>query len=114
MAKKKTSFICQKCSFKAIQWTGQCQSCHAFNTMVEAPAAQLVQSSHYAAASDGKITSFDEIDIQELERFNSGNVELDRVLGGGFVPGSVLVLSGDPGVGKSTLTLQICAHLAMR
>lgn len=112
MAKKKTSFICQKCSFKAIQWTGQCQSCHAFNTMVEAPAAQLVQSSHYAAASDGKITSFDEIDIQELERFNSGNVELDRVLGGGFVPGSVLVLSGDPGVGKSTLTLQICAHLA--
>ena len=84
-----------------------------FNTLEE---KQIVSSSekvlHYAGQDDEEIISYDNIVVEQVQRYSSGNSELDRVLGGGFVPGSVVVLSGDPGVGKSTLTLQTTAQIS--
>ena len=113
MSKKKTSYVCQKCGQISIQWTGQCHGCQSFNTLVEKEPEPTTKSSwHYAQSQTQEITSYDQVIVEKLTRFHSGNSELDRVLGGGFVPGSVIVLSGDPGVGKSTLTLQTVSFLS--
>lgn len=98
------------------KWQGQCPGCHAWNTLVEAPAAKRGKG---ASAGGGRITAaykkpekINEIETGEEARKKTGMAELDRVLGGGIVPGSLLLVGGDPGIGKSTLLLQMCRLLA--
>lgn len=114
--KTKTSFFCSNCGYESPKWMGQCPSCKQWNTMVEAPQ----QPKAGAAASarrgndDRKPLHLKEIDYGSEPRVSLGNAEVDRILGGGIVPGSLILIGGEPGIGKSTLSLQIplfCPHL---
>lgn len=108
--KQKTLFYCTECGNETAKWLGQCPACGAWNTLVEAP-AQAKSGKAAAAASkhgSGKPKLLSELDTQEEIRFTTGVGELDRVLGGGAVRGSVVLVGGAPGVGKSTLLLQLC------
>ena len=109
----KTIYFCQNCGYESAKWMGQCPGCREWNTFVE-------ETVSAKAASKGSVknknvkepVSLSEIDLQEDERKTSGIKELDRVLGGGIVPGSLVLVGGDPGIGKSTLLLQVCKNLA--
>ena len=121
MAKAKTTaFFCQNCGYESAKWMGQCPSCHEWNTFVEEPLAPRIPG-RSAAASSGRRTgeapvpkALREIDRTHSERTGTGMNELDRVLGGGIVTGSLVLVGGDPGIGKSTLLLQVCRNLAER
>ncbi|MGQ0607430.1 MAG: DNA repair protein RadA [Chloroflexota bacterium] len=112
----KTTYLCQQCGAASPKWAGQCPSCAAWNTLVEtiaaprqprhAPSAARSMAGAAAVAPIGSITS------AEASRLSSGLGEVDRVLGGGFVPGSIILIGGDPGIGKSTLLLQLAAQIA--
>ncbi|HEX5743565.1 MAG TPA: DNA repair protein RadA [Flavobacteriaceae bacterium] len=110
MAKTKTSFFCQSCGTQFAKWSGQCTSCHEWNTIVEeiiqkeAKRAWGINSSTKKAAKPQRIS---EIELSEQDRISTKSEELNRVLGGGLVRGSVVLVGGEPGVGKSTLLLQI-------
>ncbi|MCM2301981.1 MAG: DNA repair protein RadA [Flavobacteriaceae bacterium] len=110
MAKTKTSFFCQSCGTQFAKWSGQCTSCHEWNTIVEeiiqkeAKRAWAINSSTKKAAKPQRIS---EIELSEQDRISTKSEELNRVLGGGLVRGSVVLVGGEPGVGKSTLLLQI-------
>ena len=111
-AKLKTVYICSECGYESAKWTGKCTGCGAWNTMQEdvvvpTKASASVQSRSFGA----KATPLSEIDFKDEPRFVTGISELDRVLGGGIVKGSVVLLSGDPGIGKSTILLQVCNAL---
>ncbi|RAV28284.1 DNA repair protein RadA [Sinomicrobium soli] len=116
MAKVKTSYFCQHCGAQYAKWQGQCTSCRSWNTIVEevvrkeekSPWEQQEQQGGKKVSRPLKIK---EISQSEEHRMRSGNTELDRVLGGGIVPGSVVLLGGEPGIGKSTLLLQIALRL---
>lgn len=118
MAKVKTTFFCQNCGTPFSKWQGQCSSCKEWNTIVE----ELVQKEDNRGwkQENGKLTKSNkplrihEIDSSRETRIPSGNSELDRVLGGGIVPGSVTLLGGEPGIGKSTLLLQITLKLPVK
>ena len=124
MAKgKSTIFFCKECGYESAKWMGQCPACREWNTFVEAPAAKkeaggLRLSSLGAggpAGAGGQLrrpSLLSEIDAGQEERISAGFKELDRVLGGGIVPGSLVLVGGDPGIGKSTLLLQVCRNLA--
>lgn len=116
MAKGKTTvFFCQNCGYESSKWLGQCPGCKEWNTMVEEPAARKVSGSSGGSVSMRGIAepmSLKEVDLREDERMTTHIVELDRVLGGGIVPGSLTLVGGDPGIGKSTLLLQVCRHMA--
>ncbi len=113
-AKMKTAFFCNECGYDAAKWFGQCPVCKAVGTAVEekidsravAPAAAARQT-----GSDNKPVTFGEISLNEEDRIKIGIEELDRVMGGGIVPGSLTLVGGDPGIGKSTLLLQVCKKL---
>jgi DNA repair protein RadA/Sms len=113
MAKTKTTYYCQNCGAQYSKWMGQCQTCKEWNTIVEEVISKKEQKK--PAISTGKISkkiwSLEEIDTKEEYRISTNNSELDRVLGGGIVPGSVILLGGEPGIGKSTLMLQIALNL---
>jgi len=108
MARIKTTYQCQSCGYIAPKWTGKCPDCGAWNSFVEerSPARKLVSS------TAGEPVSLDTLQLGNEFRYSSGIQELDRVLGGGLVPGSVILIGGDPGIGKSTLVLQAMAGLA--
>lgn len=121
MAKAKTAFVCNDCGADYRKWQGQCSECNAWNTITEirlGPAtsrgrvapAQGARSGFAGATSEVRLLK--DIDLVELPRFSSGFSELDRVLGGGFVPGSAILIGGHPGAGKSTLLLQALCELA--
>ncbi len=113
MAKvKTTAFFCTECGNEFSKWTGQCPSCHAWNTLVEAPKRSSLSESVRSAGHLAVPVTLDEIDESREERFSSGFSELDTVLGGGIVPGSLVLVGGDPGIGKSTLLLQTCRHVS--
>lgn len=116
MAKGKTTvFFCQNCGYESSKWLGQCPGCKEWNTMVEEPAARKGSGSSGGSVSMRGIAepmSLKEVDLREDERMTTHIVELDRVLGGGIVPGSLTLVGGDPGIGKSTLLLQVCRHMA--
>ena len=114
----KTAYVCNDCGAEFSRWQGQCSACKAWNTISE---VRLISSSNstkndrfsgYAGETRAKIQTLSEISLQETPRFTSGFKELDRVLGGGIVPGSAILIGGHPGAGKSTLLLQVMCELA--
>ena len=117
MAKKKTLFECQACGFQSPRWMGRCPSCNEWETMVELTTEQikfLKESSKGNTSSTTKAKPITEIEEDNIVRFPSGSRELDLVLGGGIVPGSLTLIGGSPGIGKSTLLLKIAGNLANR
>lgn len=117
--KRTTAFYCKECGYESAKWTGQCPACHAWNTMVEAPVRPAVSSAQRFAGEKGsgfggltRPVSLSEIHDEGEVRWSTGYAELDRVLGGGIVKGSMLLVGGDPGIGKSTLLLQVTRNLA--
>ena len=113
MAKAKaTAFFCKECGYESAKWMGQCPACRAWNTMVEAPAAPKRAAAHGPGPSLSRPVKLSQIETAAETRHKTGMEELDRVLGGGIVPGSLILVGGDPGIGKSTLLLQVCGNLA--
>ena len=116
MAKAKASvFFCRECGFESSKWMGQCPACRQWNTMVEEPAAGKASSSPGSSIrrkGQVKPALLSEISIDEQDRMSTGFGELDRVLGSGIVIGSLVLVGGDPGIGKSTILLQVCRNLA--
>lgn len=118
MAKTKAvnAFFCQNCGYESSKWMGQCPACHTWNSFVE----ERVSKSRTSQAGGGQIKAagnvkpveLKDISGQKEERYATGIEEFDRVLGGGIVPGSLTLVGGDPGIGKSTLLLQVCRRLA--
>lgn len=114
MAKDKIIFFCQNCGYESAKWMGQCPVCHEWNTFVEEPAHPKKSSSAGktgARRQDAVPRKLSEINLDETNRVKTGIGELDRVLGGGIVAGSMTLIGGDPGIGKSTLLLQVCRAL---
>ncbi len=114
MAKEKlTAFFCKECGYESAKWSGFCPVCHAAGSMVEAPKATKNTAHRGALPGTSPIPQkLEDISLESQERFRTGFEELDRVLGGGILPGSLLLTGGDPGIGKSTLLLQVCRRLA--
>ena len=112
MAKgNKTVFFCQNCGYESSKWAGQCPACKQWNTFVEEIVKTGKPASQIKLLKDTKVSTFSNIDLNEDDRIMTGISELDRVLGGGIVPGSLILVGGDPGIGKSTLLLQVCEKL---
>lgn len=120
MSKTKTVFFCQNCGTQHTKWQGQCSSCREWNTLVEEVLQKEEKKDWKSAVSSApakrvaKPLRIADIEISKEERLNTANHELDRVLGGGIVPGSLTLLGGEPGIGKSTLLLQISLYLNYR
>lgn len=116
MAKgKKTVFFCQDCGYESSKWLGQCPACKKWNTFVEetvAPAAAKTSGLGSGPKKAAEPIALSQVEIRDEERLHTGIKELDRVLGGGVVGGSMTLVGGDPGIGKSTLLLQVCRNLA--
>lgn len=116
MAKAKIAYVCAECGSEHSKWQGQCQDCGAWNTLAEfrLPAApsRSAATQGYAGAAGGDVISLANVSVEDLPRLPSGFEELDRVLGGGLVPGSAVLLGGHPGAGKSTLLLQVLSRLS--
>ena len=114
--KPKTVFACQECGAQSAKWLGRCSDCGAWNSLVEERAAPDTAAPgnerRYSLASSGASRLYADIDTVVAERLSSGIGEFDRVLGGGVVPGSLVLIGGEPGIGKSTLLLQAAAHFA--
>ncbi len=114
----KTQYLCQQCGAASPKWAGQCPSCGAWNTLVETAAqprsGARAPSAARAMAGVSALTPIAVVQSAEASRLATGLGEVDRVLGGGFVPGSIALFGGDPGIGKSTLLLQVAALLAAR
>ncbi len=112
----RTVFVCQACGGRARKWAGRCPDCEAWNSMVEEPDAPAPASGgdarYGAAAGRAEVRRYLEIDVEAAARMPSGFGEFDRVLGGGIVPGSMVLVGGEPGIGKSTLLLQVAARVA--
>ena len=113
MAKRKSVFICQSCGYETPKWLGRCPGCGEWNTLQEEkPLAAAPTAGDISWGENTKPQAITQIDTMDLPRFSSGSGELDRVLGGGIIPGSLVLIVGDPGVGKSSLTLKACAEIA--
>ena len=120
MAKgKSTAYFCSDCGYESAKWTGQCPACKSWNTMVEEPVSQIktvgkggTGSARKVSADTARPVMLSEIVLDEEDRIRTGFDELDRVLGSGIVRGSLVLVGGDPGIGKSTLLLQVCRNLA--
>jgi len=112
----KTKFIytCQNCGAKSAKWAGQCGDCGAWNSLIEDIAIKSnPRFSGYAAAASNNVTLLADVDFSDSPRLPTQIGELDRVLGGGIVIGSVILVGGDPGIGKSTLLLQALCQLSI-
>ena len=118
MAKSSTVYQCQQCAYQSPKWLGRCPDCAAWNSFTEekiTPASSKARDNGETFYTlNSELLSLEEIQVQAVPRILSGSAELDRLLGGGLVPGGVILLGGDPGIGKSTLTLQLLANLAKR
>lgn len=116
MAKAKTAYVCTECGGESPKWQGQCPHCQAWNTLqevrLEAPKGSPGSNRFSVAGSTAEVRSLSTIEARDLPRITSTIDEFDRVLGGGLVPGAVILIGGDPGIGKSTLLLQSLAALS--
>src|SRR5512132_3718604 len=109
--KTKTVYSCTECGGQTPKWQGQCPHCGAWNTLVESIAAPAPTRFQTVAGKASAVRALGSVDASEAPRFATGIEEFDRVLGGGLVPGGVILLGGDPGIGKSTLLLQAMAAI---
>ncbi|MGL4474944.1 MAG: DNA repair protein RadA [Shewanella sp.] len=119
MAKNKTAFVCNECGQDFPRWQGQCNACKEWNTITEvrlgsAPASRGANFSGFAGSGSSQVQTLAQIDLNELPRIASSFAEFDRVLGGGIVPGSAILIGGHPGAGKSTLLLQTLCRLSQQ
>lgn len=120
MAKEKTCYVCASCGYETARWLGCCPDCGEWNTFEErkpapaAPGKTAERAARYQSTQKAEPVPLSDIQTQPEPRSSTGNEELDRVLGGGLVPGSAILLGGDPGIGKSTLLLQTAASLSER
>ena len=115
MAKQKTVYVCSQCGYETARWLGKCPDCGSWNTLTEqlaAPAAPEIKQLKRAPGTGAEPMIIDDIPLDSMLRHSTGIGELDRVLGGGIVEGSLLLVGGDPGIGKSTLLTQVSAHYA--
>ena len=114
MAKNKMVFFCRECGYESAKWMGQCPGCKSWNTFTEEPVAMKPSGRVNALKADGKAepVKLSQVSVDEKDRISTNMEELDRVLGGGIVPGSLILVGGDPGIGKSTLLLQVCRNLS--
>ena len=119
-AKNKIVYICSNCGFESAKWAGKCPDCGEWNTMeesVKTTVSAKSPASGYSSSASTLLTrplAISEIDTEDEHRYHTGLSELDRVLGGGLVKGSLVLISGDPGIGKSTLLLQMCRNLSLK
>ncbi|RCS59795.1 DNA repair protein RadA [Parvibium lacunae] len=113
MARAKSIYVCTECGGSSPKWQGQCPHCQRWNTLVES-VAESSPARYQALAKSAPVQPLAAVQALEVPRFGSGLDEFDRVLGGGLVPGAVVLLGGDPGIGKSTLLLQVMAALAQQ
>ncbi|MCR5791823.1 MAG: DNA repair protein RadA [Lachnospiraceae bacterium] len=111
MAKSKTVFFCKECGFETPKWVGQCPGCKEWNTLTEEPVVIKSVASRAVSKVANEPKRLNEISTTQEDRILTGVGELDRVLGGGIVVGGLCLVGGDPGIGKSTLLLQMCQHL---
>lgn len=111
MAKsKKSIFFCQNCGHEENKWLGQCPMCKEWNTFVE-EALPVSKGSSVKMAGEAQVVTLNSVEMDREDRIDTRMAELNRVLGGGIVPGSLVLVGGDPGIGKSTLLLQVCQRL---
>lgn len=110
MAKKTIAFFCSECGYESAKWLGQCPSCREWNTFVEEPVTKTGRA--VRITNTKKPSLLKDISTKEEARMTTGFGELDRVLGGGIVRGSLTLIGGDPGIGKSTILLQVCKNLS--
>ena len=108
--KQKTVFVCKECGYEAVKWLGKCPSCETFMSFIEEKAERTSVASE--RVKETEVKKIDEITMENEERTASGSCELDRVLGGGIVKGSLVLCGGEPGIGKSTLLLQVASYCA--
>src|SRR5262249_54934507 len=108
MSKQSTVYTCSQCGFQSKKWLGKCPDCGEWNSLVEERKVKSNVPTHARELlSSASATRYEEIDSQNNSRQSSGIAEFDRVLGGGIVPGSLVLIGGDPGIGKSTLLLEV-------
>jgi len=112
LAKQKTLYTCTECGGQSPKWQGQCPACHAWNTLVETVAESPSAHRFQSLAKSQPVQKLSDIEASDVPRFSTGVGEFDRVLGGGLVAGGVVLIGGDPGIGKSTLLLQSLAEIA--
>ena len=109
MAKSKTIFVCNECGYESTKWLGKCPACNSWNSFFE---QKIVESKNSSLKADKNLNNIPQklntYEAKETIRTSTGFEELDRVLGGGLVKGSLILLGGEPGIGKSTLILQLC------
>ena len=117
MPKSLNLFFCKECGYETIKWLGQCPSCKAWNSMVEAPKESKKRpggAGSMLPLKKAEVKKLEEIPLDKEDRISTGYGELNRVLGGGLVAGSLVLLGGDPGIGKSTIFLSVSLHLASK
>lgn len=111
---RRTAYVCQECGYESVKWLGRCPACEGWNTFVEEPVGAPARAQDRARPLGAAPTPITEVSLHAEPRLEIGIAEVDRVLGGGLVPGSIVLISGDPGIGKSTLVLQIAHRVAGR
>ena len=111
-AKTKSAYVCDECGAEHRQWQGQCLTCKAWNSLSRVSIGPVAEPRVGYSGTRSEVKRLAEVAAEEAPRIATGFDELDRVLGGGLVPGSVVLIGGDPGAGKSTLLLQMCCALA--
>ena len=114
----KTKYSCQSCGWEGVKWHGRCPQCSSWNSIVEELQSFSINEGKRErfslSSKDAEPRPFSSIKTESLKRIHSGLKEFDRTLGGGLTSGSFVLLGGDPGIGKSTLLLQVCGHLAQK
>ena len=111
MGKQKTQYVCQQCGAQSAKWIGRCPACSEWNTYTEEIIQGTGPRQKSSFKTDSKLQAITEIRPVSRERMKTGLQEFDRLLGGGLVPGSMVLIGGEPGIGKSTLALQIALLL---
>jgi DNA repair protein RadA/Sms len=111
---RRTAYVCQECGYESVKWLGRCPACEGWNTFVEEPVAAPARGPARDRPLGTAPTPITEVSLHAEPRLEVGIGEVDRVLGGGLVPGSIVLISGDPGIGKSTLVLQVAHQVAGR